>query len=253
MARASAAIPPIRFRGIPASLAAVVAGGPVVGDDLRLMIGVKGGEPIEAPVQGDFDPRILRVTLPQHTPPGVYDGVLIVDGERSREVRVEVDPSPQLHVVPEQLRIDAHNGDLVGTDVTMLNQGNVPVELRSVQAIGIFMSGGIERALRRAYVAQPAKNERRVDIIADSLADAHGGLLKVKLEKGAGSIRPGEVRELQLVIHVPKGLDPGALYGGNWELPGLVFPIAVQVAGEKEPEVRDDEHDDNPKKPGAHK
>src|SRR5687768_4222301 len=127
MARTSAAIPPIRFRGIPASLAAVVAGDPVVADDMRLTINVKGSRtPIEAVVQGDFDPRILRVTLPQQTPPGVYDGVLQAD-ETSRPVRVEVDPAPMLHVVPEQLRIDAHNGDLVGTDVTMLNQGNVPV------------------------------------------------------------------------------------------------------------------------------
>lgn len=203
---------------------------------MLLTVNVKGSRtPIEAIVQTDIDPRILRVTLPQETPPGVYDAILRTD-EEQRPARVEVDAAPLLHVVPEQLRIDAHNGDLVGADVTMLNQGNVPVALRSLQAVGIFMSGGIERALRRAYVQQLRKDQRRVDVIADSLADAHGGLLKIKLEKGAGAIQPGEVRELHLVIHVPTGLDSGAMYGGNWELPGLVYPISVQMAGDPEPE-----------------
>lgn len=240
MARASTSVPVIRFRGIPASLAAVVADPVAAADNMILTFKPKGSRaPIEVVVQTDLDPRILRVTLPQELPPGVYEGTLQRD-EVKGPVQLEVDAAPLLHVVPEQLRIEAHNGDLVGADVTMLNQGNVPVDLRSLQVVGIFMNGGIERALRRAYVYQLRKNQRRVDILADSLADAHGGLLRIKLEKGEGAIQPGEARELQLVIHVPTGLDPGAMYGGNWELPGLVYPISVHIGGDPGPEEWED-------------
>lgn len=232
MARASKAPAPIRFRGTPAALAAVVTEAldrsvPMV---LSLTLAKGDRTPVEVMVQTDFDPRILRLSLPEQLPPGAYDAVLTSHGSK-RPVRIEVDPTPRLRVVPEQLRIDAHPGDLVGVDLTMLNQGNVAVELRRVQAVGIFMNGGIERALHSAYVQTLGKGERRMDAIADGLARAHGGLLRMKLEQGAGEIAPGEVRELHLVVHIPSDLEAGTLYGGTWEVPGMVYPVTVQVAG----------------------
>jgi hypothetical protein len=230
---AAVAPAPIRFRGTPAALAAVVAD--EVDRKAPMVLGVvlrKGDrEPVEVMVQTDFDPRILRVSLPAELPPGRYEAVLQANGSR-RPARLEVDAAPRLRVIPEQLRLDAHPGDLVGVDLTVLNQGNVPVTIRRVQAVGIFMEGGIERALRSAYVQKLGKGQRRMDAIADSLAAAHGGLLRIKLERGAGEIAPGEIRELNLIVHVPTGLEAGALYGGTWEVPGLVYPVNVQVAGE---------------------
>ncbi|MQA89737.1 MAG: hypothetical protein GEU90_05815 [Gemmatimonas sp.] len=237
MARSGTDVP-VRFRGVPSALAAVVVALPDPREDMTAAIRIAGPkDPLtEVAVQTDFDPRILRTMLPNDVPPGSYEGSLRF-GENERPIVVEIDPAPQLRVVPEQLRVRAHPGDLVGTDLTMLNLGNVPVMLRGVQAIGIFMSGGIERALRRAYVEELAEGQRRMDVIAESLADAHGGLLKMKIEEGAGEIDPGEARELHVVLHVPSDLEPGAHYGGNWELPGLVYPIALEVDGEP----RDDE------------
>jgi hypothetical protein len=237
MARAtSPAAHPIRFRGTPAALAAVVVDelarqSPMV---LRLKLGKPERAPLEVMVQTDFDPRILRASLPADVPPGAYGGVLQSNGT-AREVQVEVDSAPRLHVVPEQLRIQAHPGDMVGADLTILNQGNVPVQIRAVQAVGIFQSGGIERALRRAYVLKLARGERRMDAIADGLAEAHGGLVRMKVDQGSGEIAPGEIRELHLILHVPRELEAGALYSGTWELPGLVYPVNVQVAGEEAP------------------
>lgn len=247
MARATKAPAPIRFRGTPAALAAVVTDAVDPEGTMSVSVALAGAKraPVEAMVQTDFDPRILRLTLPQQVPPGVYDGTLLIDG-KERPIRLEVDPAPLLHVIPEQLRLEAHPGDLVGADLTMLNQGNVPVTLRRVQAIGIFMSGGIERALRRAYVQKLAKSQRRMDVIADSLAEAHGGLLKMRIERGAGQIAPGEVSELQVVLHVPSELARGSTYGGNWELPGMVYPITVQVPGEpQKDEYEPDEEDEH--------
>jgi hypothetical protein len=58
----------------------------------------------------------------------------------------------------------------------------------------------------------------------------------MKIEKGDGDLAPGEVRELHLILHVPGELAPGSEYSGNWELPGMVYPIAIQVGGEVVPE-----------------
>jgi hypothetical protein len=227
----------VRFRGTPASLSAFATG---IDQEQTLSVSftvgtsAKKAEVIEATVQTDFDPRILYLELPQHVPPGAYDGKLTVDG-RDRPARVEVDPAPLLRVVPEQLRMEAQAGDMVGVDLTILNQGNTTLDLRRVNAVGIFMSGGIERALRRAYVTKLRKDQRRVDVIADSLAEAHGGLLKIRIEKGGGNLGPGEVRELRLVLYVPSELAPASEYSGNWEMPGLVYPIIIQVGGEAVP------------------
>lgn len=250
MARAAEREPGLRFRGTPAALAAVFAERVDPEQEMFVSVPLAGPKkpPVEATVQTDFDPRILRLSLPADVPPGAYPGSLRV-GNKKRPVVLEVDPAPRLHVVPEQLRVEAHPGDLVGVDLTVLNQGNVPVELRAVQAIGVFMSGGIERALRRAYVKELSPNQRRMDVIADSLADAHGGLLRMKIEQGAGPIAPGQVRELHVVLHVPTGLERGAMYGGNWEVPGLVYPISIFVAGE--PPVEDPAELEEPVKVAA--
>ena len=237
---------PIRFRGTPAALAAVVADG--LDRQMPMVLGLalrKGDrDPVEVMVQTDFDPRILRVSLPAELAPGTYEGVLRSNGG-GRAARVEVDAAPRLRVVPEQLRLGAHPGDLVGVDLTILNQGNVPVAIRRVQAVGIFMEGGIERALWNAYVQPLQKGQRRMDAIADSLAAAHGGLLRIKVDRGAGAIAPGEVRELHLIVHVPTGLEAGALYGGTWEVPGLVYPVSLQVAG-KSPAEEEGEDGEGP-------
>jgi hypothetical protein len=222
----------VRFRGTPPSLAAVVADGADPDQNLSVRIRLPGSrEVIDLVVQTDFDPRILRIILPQQVPPGAYNGTL-VGGKKDRPARLEIDAAPQLHVVPEQLRISAHPGELVGVDLTLLNQGNVAVALRRIHAIGIFLNGGIERALRRAYVQTLPKGTRRVDVIADSLADAHGGLLRMKIEAGEGDVAAGAIRELRVVFQLPSDLDRGSTYEGNWELPGLVYPIVVEVGGE---------------------
>jgi len=231
---------PIRFRGVPASLTAVVPGGVDPLADYVVTFRPGKGDPLEVPVQADLDPRVLRMTLPSPVEAGDHEGT-IEGGGRSERVRVEVDPAPALRVFPEQLRIRAHPGDLVGTDLTLINTGNVPLKLRRVQPFGIFREGGLERALRRAYVEKVEGDRRRVDVIADNLADAHGGLVKMRIRKGSGSVPPEGMRQLELDIEIPRGLARGSVYSGNWELPGLVFPVTLTIAESDESPSDSDE------------
>ena len=223
---------PIRFRGVPASLTGVIADR----DDTSGAISVtmRGfptkGASLELSAYADADPRIVRVSMPSSVAPGTYEGTLTIDGDE-RAIELEVEPSPQLRVVPEQLRIEAQPGDVVRTSLTMLNSGNVAVNVRRVQAFGIFMEGGVERALRLAYVRTLETNERRVDIIADNLAAAHGGLVRMTITHGAGSVEPEAVEPIEAELKIPTELDAGSVYGGNWELPGLVYPVRITIPG----------------------
>lgn len=230
----------IHLRGIPMSLVGVLPGGTSQSGDLAITVSgyPSDKDTLDVGVQSDIDPRIIRATLPVDTPPGAYQGSL-TDGTNVRAVVLDVEPAPSLRVVPEQMRIEAKPGETVHRTLNVLNGGNVPVALRRVQAFGVFMSGGVERALRRGYVRTLAKDERRVDVIADNLADAHGGLVKMTITSGADSVAPGALEALEVDVKIPTGLTAGAVYGGNWELPGLVFPVAITVPGDP-PDVAGD-------------
>ncbi len=246
MARArSKKAAPIRFRGAPFALSGVVAEAvdPLIDILVKLKIPKSRGGPIEAMATADVDPRVLRLTLPPDVAPGRYDAVATIEGEEVPAV-VEVEPQPGLRVFPESLRIDAHAGDLVGVDVSVLNTGNVPIEMRTRQAFGIFLEGGLERALRQAYVARLEEGVRRIDVLAETLADSHGGLVKLKVTRGSGEIPPGELREVEMNLSVPAGLKPGHTYSGNWELASLVYPVRIAVAGKRAESPEDDDSDD---------
>lgn len=229
MASGTKDAPPLRFRGIPQSLTGVVPDR----DDGDLDVGVSfrrpgADEPEEVAVSYDPDPRVLRLSLPSDVGPGTYAGTLRM-GTGERAVELEVEAAPGLRVIPEQLRIGARPGQTVDVELVLLNHGNVPVEVRRTQAIGIFMQGGVERALHRAYVEKLEKGQRRVDVLAETLAEAHAGLVKMRLRKGYGSVAPGELRQLAASLDVPAGAAAGRTYGGNWELANLVYPVTITV------------------------
>ena len=127
-----------------------------------------------------------------------------------------------------------------------------------MQTTGIFMEGGVERALHRAYVGRLESGQRRVDALAENLARAHGGLVKMRVQEGAGEIAPGEVRQLAVALEVPADLEGGRVYGGNWELANLVYPVTLRVLNAKaaggtppraayvEDELADEDGDDDP-------
>lgn len=254
MARTKKGARPLRFRGIPASLTGVVPDREDPGGDVRVSLRRPGDkDALEAMVSPDPDPRILRLSLPAEVGPGTYEGTLLMGGKK-RAVQVEVEAAPGLRVVPEQLRVEAHPGDMVGADLILINTGNVPVLLRGVQAFGIFMAGGVEQALHRAYVDRLEGDRKRVDVIADNLAEAHPGLVKMKIQEGAGELAAGELREVAVTLDIPAGARPGRTYGGNWELANLVYPVTITVLGEEDGEEPDDEdegEDDAPKTKGA--
>jgi hypothetical protein len=234
MAKATKAVAgdPVVFCGIPSSLTGVLLDATEPGTDIALTVrGIRGAkEALEFAVQADQDPRVLHLFLPAYVLPGSYQGELSVDGT-TWPAQVDVEPEPNVRVFPEQMRISTRAGETVSRTLRILNAGNVPITLRKVQAFGVMLTGGIERALRRAYVTPLAVAERRIDVLAESLAEAHGGLVRMSVTNGAGVLQQGELRAIDVSVRIPPNLAAGTEYTGNWELAGMVYPVTIQIAG----------------------
>jgi hypothetical protein len=182
-------------------------------------------------IEGDM---VLQMTLPPRTPPGTYEGTVELDGEQSPVV-VEVEPEIELVLVPDQLTLRGAPGDRVQAELTIANAGNVAVEIRRAHGIGIFAEEGLERSLHRAYRDERPEGVRRIDYLADLLAEEHGGIVRVGVEEGAGDLEPGETRELRVSFHLPADLKPGHTYTGTWPLHDLRYYVRLLISEPQEP------------------
>src|SRR5437870_1962733 len=60
-------------------------------------------------------------------------------------------------------------------------------------------------------------------------AARHGGLVRVAIEEGVGTIAPAESRRLRARLHLPGELEPGATYSSTWRLGNLNLSVEVLV------------------------
>jgi hypothetical protein len=227
----------VRFRGTPRALAAIVererdaAGVHAVRFDAAAKV-------IESvAVSAAADP-IVRLHLPSNTPPGTYRGRIEIRGQEE-SVEIVVEPEILLRLFPEQLVFEAAPGDRVPFELTLVNAGNVPVEIRDVYAFGIFDIAGPERAIGK-MVGEAKNGQRRVDVFADAIADEHGGLVRVKIDSGSGEARPDTSTQLTVTIHVPDRVRPGHTYWGTWPMHNLKYYVRItgRASGERRDEAR---------------
>jgi hypothetical protein len=239
MAKASRTETPLQFRGKPGSLSAAVSDDVAVARRVPVRVALasksKDAEKLvvrASRIEGDM---VLQMTLPPRTPPGQYEGEVDVEGG-TRAVVIVVEPEIELQIVPDQLTLQVTPGEKAPVEVSIANAGNVAVEIRGAYALGIFAAGGLERALHRAYTDKRPDDERRIDYLGERLADEHGGVVRVAVEKGEGTIEPGEVRSVTLNFHVPSGVQPGRTYTGTMPLHDLRYYVRLNVVEGKEPE-----------------
>jgi hypothetical protein len=223
------------FRGAPDDLSATLPLDVPVPRrvPVRVAIGGKGEERAFTASAVPFDGRVLlSLVLPRTTPPGHYDGVARL-GEAEIEAELAVAPTVDLEIEPETVELRLNAGERATQEFTLYNAGNVAVEIRSGHAAGLFAEGGVERSLHRAYTAKPDESQRRVDFLGDLLAGEHGGLLRIRIDEGAGEIGSGETRTLRVTFEAPAGhLLAGRLYTGIWPLHDLGIDVRLNVPEE---------------------
>ncbi len=173
------------------------------------------------------DASEIRLRLPQGTPPGTYRGKAVVGGE-SREVQVVVEPVMKLRVQPKRSGLTVRPGATQEFALQVMNDGNVPLELPRVATFDLDDSdqaGALGRALR----ATLPPGERRVDRFFEELRESHGGEARVAVVAGAGTLEPGESRDLKCMLEVPSTVRVGHSYSGAWQVASGFHVLALDV------------------------
>jgi hypothetical protein len=224
----------VHFRGWPDRLTGAVelpASGPI-------SLAVTLDLPNESVTPGPFyaqpmDPPIgkeswIRVSLPTTTPPGAYRGTIQV-GDQKHAATFEVEPRLSLRFIPGTLILRGRPGARVTARLTVVNSGNVAFEVRRAYAFGVSDVDGLERAFGETFRAKVPAGERLIDHFANKLAEAHGGLVRVQITKGPGSLDPGESRQLEAVFKLPDRMHPGRIYAGTWPLGHARYGVQIET------------------------
>jgi hypothetical protein len=242
MARARAQQPPtLRFRGPPQGLEALAPAALVPEDADPATVVLKLGRVEQvAPLDSTeiaAGASYLRFSLSSTTTPGTYEGRAKV-GKQEFPVVAEVEPSPSLQLSPTQLTIEAAPGAEASAHATILNDGNVGLEIGRAYAFGLFADDGIEEAFAIAFREETARGEGRFGRFVEGLASHHGGFTRVKVAEGAGVLEPGDLRQVALEFRFPDELEAGKTYGGTLMLHGFSYAIRATVPPATVPATR---------------
>jgi hypothetical protein len=235
MAGKSRSVEAVHFRGWPDRLTGAVelpTSGPIsltVSLDLPKRAAAPGGpfyaQPIDPPAGRE---SWLSLSLPTTTLPGAYRGTIQV-GDQIHIATFEVEPRLYLRLIPGSLVVRGQAGARVTAQLTLVNLGNVAFEVRRVHAFGVSELDGLERAFGQTFRARLSPGERRIDRFADALAEAHGGLVRVQIAKGAGSVAPGDSRELTAMFKLPDRMHSGRDYAGTWPLGHVRYGVQIDT------------------------
>ena len=248
MAGKSRSVEAVHFRGWPDRLTGAVelpTSGPIslaVKLDLPKRGAAPGplfAQPIDPPAGKD---TWLSLSLPTTTLPGAYRGTIQV-GDQTHIATFEVEPRLYMRLIPGSLLLRGQPGARVTAQLTLTNLGNVGFEVKRVHAFGVSELDGLERAFGQTFRAKLSPGERRIDRFADALAEAHGGLVRVQIEKGAGNVAPGDSRELTAVFKLPDRMRSGRDYAGTWPLGHVRYGVQIDTTSGVPSREHEDEHE----------
>jgi hypothetical protein len=162
----------------------------------------------------------LRVTIPDHTPPGRYDGELRVAGQVIVVV-IHVVEAYRLRVAPSELILENRAGDRVVRQIVCTNAGNVTLQVGAMGAV-LDDESALCRTQRAVAAAWPEEGGmedaigRFVDLLVTkgSQVMEHSGVLQIHVVGGPREILPGETEVVDLEIILPDRLLPKTRYSG---------------------------------------
>jgi hypothetical protein len=177
----------------------------------------------------------VRFDLPSATPAGNYPGEVSL-GEARYPIEVEVEGRSQLHLSPRRLSLNAAPASSIVLEMTAANGGNADADIPQVSAFGLFDVHGAERSIADAFRATDKElseagdtGQQRLNLLVDRLSQEHGGLVRLQIQEGAGPLRPGEIRNLKLLIRMPESIKPGHAYTATWPIDRLRVAVRVVV------------------------
>ena len=180
----------------------------------------------------------IRLRLPDQTAPGVYHAEATIEG-KARAIMLEVETQPRVRVQPSQTALSVQPASSEPFAVTILNGGNVPIDIPKQATFDLDDADGQERALGRSLRATLEPGEARVERFFNELRESHGGEARVVVRSGAGALAPGETREIACVLEVPESARLGRSYSGSFEIgPASHVIVADVMSSARPPKVR---------------
>jgi hypothetical protein len=170
----------------------------------------------------------VKFRLPPTTPPGSYQGTILVGGEE-RPIEIVVEPHTNLAVQPDSVTLIAQPGSQASVELSVLNHGNVLAEIRRGYALGFVDVHALDHGLDEAARATPGEGVKRVDVLFDELARGSGGVARLELEEGYGPLAPGDARSLRARFALPKELRPGHTYTARLRIEDAAFSIRAEI------------------------
>jgi hypothetical protein len=227
----------IRFRGSPPGADAYIPRRyqDVLATEMSARLQMPGARELTAfrvvpRAAGDAVTR-LHLRLSMSTPVGTYQGTLRI-GAEEHPIEVRVDGHSDLGFSPSHLTLMATPGDEETVELTVVNRGNLPVDLPDEVSLELMDGHAIPQALRALHERPREKGAQGRDPVAraaDRIAQ-HVETLPVEIAAGSGPLPAGEMRELRLNVRYPKDLTPGRSYIAVWPLANQQFYIvAVHV------------------------
>jgi len=230
-----------RLRGQPRRLESVVLVPPEQAREVPVVAEFRSekhtAQPLAIAKPIGFAGLRVRLKFPRNTPPGSYEGMVRI-GTSEFKMVAEVDAEPHLDLVPSHLLLAAAPDSEATVELTAVNDGNAPFEIRNAHGFGLFAIGGVENALGAAYREALCGGQERWNIFGDKLAESHGGLVRVQVQHGAGELGPDQMRSLALRLKFPDNLKPGNTYTGTFRLHNARCVFRVEVPRKTGEEIR---------------
>lgn len=182
-----------------------------------------------------------KLRLDRMTPPGIYQGTVEIQKQHIPLV-VEVESRRQLRLFPKLANLEASPGSQQKFRLTMINLGNVPFTIPKLAAFGLYDQMGVDTAVGKVFKKKSAEQGSLVEHLMAQLQQGYGGIVKLDLSEGAGDLKPGDVRELEIDIHIPDEVVPDRSYWGLWKICDYNFKFEIDITSTADPNVKQLRH-----------
>ncbi len=222
----------IEFLGPPRRLVAVgdipdFAGEVEIRGELAAFV-PPGRQALQRRRAGRRGPARVYLRLDPATPPGDYGGELVADKE-SRKITARVLAEPRVTVLAGELDFVGAVDSRATARLAIANDGNTEIELPRVIAIGLFEDSGLETAFAASY-ARPVKGiDDFVEVFHGKLREAHSGVQKLAVTRGAGRHAPGTSFAAEFALDLKEGFRAGRRYHGVASTDFGDFSLSVSV------------------------
>jgi hypothetical protein len=218
---------PLTFAGPPDLIEGIVPVDPARRRDIRVYLAMdEGFEPVRALTAPAGDQTLVRLAPARAILPQEVRARVEV-GDQSYEAVVVPGRQAQLECIPGRLDLDVEQPE-VDVTLTVVNLGNAPAEIPGASAFGLMTEGALDTAIGAGMLTQD-QGVDRWGHIADTLAELHGGLVRVAVRSGAGTLGAGATTTLTAVFRLDiDRLNPRRQFVGTWVIATLKVPVTVR-------------------------